>query len=256
MPRLTCLMAVYNAEKMLAESIESVLAQTHIDFDFLIFNDGSTDSSLSILQKYQKKDSRIHLFSEDYPFGIPYALNQLMQKVKSKYFLFQGASDVSDPKRFEKLYQKIQKTSLIALGSSIYLETLEHQKVLKRVSEYAKEVLKLSFTRPKEPSFYYLSGIYSKKIIEKKIEFDETIPAYYDLLFVALIQQHFPLRLSNVSEALYLKRLYPGCLEDLLAQKKLRVDFEQIENFFTLKLKGPYIQYILDSQVFQAIVPF
>ncbi len=258
MTKLTCLMAVYNAEKTLVQSIESILAQTHQDFCFLIFNDGSTDNSLSILQKYEKKDSRIKVFSEKYPFGIPYAYNQLMKKTKSKYFIFQGASDFSAPERFETLLKKIEKTSLVALGSSVVWDeqAIEGKKEIRKVSEYAKEVLKLSFSQPKRPSFYLLSGIFSKKIIEKNIEFDETIPAYYDILFLGLIQNHFPLRVSNLIKVLYGYHFLPGCMEDLLKQKKIRVDFEQIENFFLAKLAGPYSQFVIDSQAFQAIVPF
>ena len=52
-------MPVYNAEKYLAEAIESILNQTYRSFDFLIINDGSTDSSLEIIQDYAEKDTRI-----------------------------------------------------------------------------------------------------------------------------------------------------------------------------------------------------
>ena len=58
-PLVTVLMPVYNAEKYLAEAIESILNQTYRSFDFLIINDGSTDSSLEIIQDYAEKDTRI-----------------------------------------------------------------------------------------------------------------------------------------------------------------------------------------------------
>ena len=58
-------MSVYNGEKYLAESIESILAQTYKDFECIIVNNASTDGSLSIMQEYAKKDPRIRLASEE-----------------------------------------------------------------------------------------------------------------------------------------------------------------------------------------------
>ena len=57
-PILTVLMPVYNAEKFLDESIGSILNQTYSDFEFIILDDASTDSSLKIIKNYAKKDKR------------------------------------------------------------------------------------------------------------------------------------------------------------------------------------------------------
>ena len=59
MPLLTVLMPVYNAEKFLAESINSILSQTYSNFEFVILDDGSTDNSLKIIKAYAKEDKRI-----------------------------------------------------------------------------------------------------------------------------------------------------------------------------------------------------
>ena len=60
-PKVTVLMPVYNDENFLPESIESILGQTFTNFEFLIIDDGSTDNSLKIIKKYQKKDKRINI---------------------------------------------------------------------------------------------------------------------------------------------------------------------------------------------------
>jgi len=56
---VTVLMSVYNAKSYLADSIESILNQTYRDFEFIIIDDGSTDGSGAIIQKYAACDSRI-----------------------------------------------------------------------------------------------------------------------------------------------------------------------------------------------------
>ena len=60
-PSITVLMAVYNGERWLAESIQSVLEQTFTNFEFIIVNDGSNDCSLQIINQFSKKDSRIRV---------------------------------------------------------------------------------------------------------------------------------------------------------------------------------------------------
>ena len=55
MPLLTVLMPVYNADKFLDESINSILSQTYSDFEMLILDDASTDNSLKIIKAYAKK---------------------------------------------------------------------------------------------------------------------------------------------------------------------------------------------------------
>lgn len=71
---VTVIMPVYNAEKYLAEAIESILGQTYRDFEFIITNDGSTDNSLEIIKEYAMKDQRIRVVSRENK-GLVYTLN-------------------------------------------------------------------------------------------------------------------------------------------------------------------------------------
>ena len=63
-PTISVLMAVYNGELWLEESIRSVLEQTFSNFEFIIINDGSEDSSVEIIESFIKKDTRILLFNK------------------------------------------------------------------------------------------------------------------------------------------------------------------------------------------------
>jgi glycosyltransferase involved in cell wall biosynthesis len=58
-PKVSVLMPNYNCEKYLPEAIESILSQSFTDFEFIIIDDGSTDKSWEIIQKYAEKDERI-----------------------------------------------------------------------------------------------------------------------------------------------------------------------------------------------------
>lgn len=98
-PLISVIMPVYNAEKYVAQAIESILAQTVREFEFLILDDGSTDLSLNILQSYAAKDARIHLTSGSNQ-GVSRARNQMLAKAQGEFIAVMDADDVAYPKRF------------------------------------------------------------------------------------------------------------------------------------------------------------
>lgn len=93
-------MSVFNGERFLRESIESILNQTFEDFEFLIVNDGSTDASPDIIKEYAKKDPRIKPAHQE-NIGLTRSLNKGLKLAKGKYIARMDADDISDSKRLE-----------------------------------------------------------------------------------------------------------------------------------------------------------
>ncbi|MES2590487.1 MAG: glycosyltransferase family 2 protein [Bacteroidota bacterium] len=106
-PIVSVIMPVYNAEKYLAETINSILAQTFVDFEFLIIDDGSTDKSLQILNSYA--DSRIKVLKNDKNIGYVQTLNKLIDLSKGKYIARQDNDDISFPERLKKQVDFLNK---------------------------------------------------------------------------------------------------------------------------------------------------
>lgn len=100
-PIVSVLMPVYNAERYLAQAIESILSQSLPDFEFLIVNDGSTDRSLEILKQYAAKDSRIQLISRPNT-GYVVALNEMLDLAKGAFIARMDADDIALADRLEK----------------------------------------------------------------------------------------------------------------------------------------------------------
>lgn len=75
MPLVSVIMPVHNGEKYLAEAIDSILAQIFTDFELLIVDDGSQDSSAQIIRSYEKRDERIRFFQIEYNVGVGSAKN-------------------------------------------------------------------------------------------------------------------------------------------------------------------------------------
>ncbi len=107
-PLFTVLMPVYNAEKYVGQAIESVLKQTLAEFEFLIIDDGSTDGSLAIINKYAKKDQRIRVITRRNK-GVSTTLNQGLKETKTNIVVRMDADDISLPERFEKQYNFLIK---------------------------------------------------------------------------------------------------------------------------------------------------
>lgn len=118
---VSVVMAVYNGEKYLAQSIESILNQTFQDFEFIIIDDGSKDNSLRIIKEYQYKDCRVKIKKNKENIGLPASLNKGLKIAKGKYIARQDADDISLSNRLEVQYNYMEDNSDVdILGSDNY----------------------------------------------------------------------------------------------------------------------------------------
>ncbi|NJL30591.1 MAG: glycosyltransferase [Phycisphaerales bacterium] len=101
LPAISVLMPVYNAQRYVGAAVESILAQTFGDYEFIIVDDGSKDDSLSILQKYADKDKRIQILSRPNT-GIVGALNDGLALCRADWIARMDADDWAYPTRFER----------------------------------------------------------------------------------------------------------------------------------------------------------
>ncbi len=100
-PAISVAMSVYNGERFLPEAIESVLAQTWHDFEFLILDDGSRDSSLEIIRRHARADPRIRVIARENR-GLVASLNQLLSEARAPLVARMDADDICAPQRFER----------------------------------------------------------------------------------------------------------------------------------------------------------
>ena len=108
-PLVSVLMAVYNGEKYLLEAIESILNQTYTNFEFLIINDGSTDSTEEIILSYS--DQRIRYIKNEQNLKLIASLNKGLDLAKGKYIARMDADDISLPDRLEKQVNFLERNS-------------------------------------------------------------------------------------------------------------------------------------------------
>lgn len=116
-PLISVILPVYNAEKYLEESIDSILKQSYDHFELIIINDGSTDNSTSIIQKY--KDKRIRSEHLNKNSGLIHVLNFGLSLAKGEYVARMDADDICRPDRLAIQLQYIQKKNVDIVGSYI-----------------------------------------------------------------------------------------------------------------------------------------
>ena len=99
-PLVSVLFPVYNGAHYLEESIQSILNQTYYNFEIIIIDDGSTDDSSTIIQKFS--DPRIRFYYNQTNQGLAETLNRAINLSKGDYLARQDQDDISLPKRFER----------------------------------------------------------------------------------------------------------------------------------------------------------
>ncbi len=117
MPVVSVLMSVYNGQKFLDEAVQSVLNQSFTDFEFLIVDDGSTDTTINILEKYS--DPRIKIIKNETNLGLIASLNKLIKASNGKYLARLDSDDIAHPERFKLQVEAMEcDKNLVLLGSN------------------------------------------------------------------------------------------------------------------------------------------
>lgn len=114
-------MGAYNAALTLPEAIETIQAQTYSDWELIIFDDGSTDDTMSVAQRYAAEDDRIRVFSNGRNLGLAPTLNNCLAQSRGQILARMDADDHCDPQRFQKQLNFLDSNPEAALVGSAVL---------------------------------------------------------------------------------------------------------------------------------------
>jgi len=118
-PAISVVMGVYNGERFLAAAVDSILAQTYGDFEFIIVNDGSADRTPAILADYAAADSRVRLLHNEMNIGLSSSLNRGLDAAQGEFIARMDADDVSEPLRFERQVDYLRRhPDVVLLGTA------------------------------------------------------------------------------------------------------------------------------------------
>ena len=108
-PKLNIGIPVYNGEKFIRNCLNSILNQTFTDFEIILSDNASTDSTTSICKEYAKKDSRILFLKQKSTNKALWNFNFVLQEAKSEYFMWASADDIWHPEYIEKNLMFLEK---------------------------------------------------------------------------------------------------------------------------------------------------
>lgn len=130
MPKVSVLVPVYNVERYLRECLDSVIHQTLKDIEIICINDGSTDSSLNILEEYAAQDSRIRIINKENS-GYGASMNIGLDSATGEYIGIVESDDFAAPEIFEDLYNIARENDADVVKSDFYYYSTENNRTRK-----------------------------------------------------------------------------------------------------------------------------
>jgi len=200
-PKVTVLMPVYNSERYVSEAIESILNQTFKDFEFLIYNDGSTDRSDEVIRSFQ--DNRIIYISFPNNQGYLKLLNLGLENANSPFVARMDSDDIALPNRLEVQYNfLIEHPNIAVCGSWCkFIGNINH--VNKMPTSYLENRIGLFYGTP----ITHPTAMFNNKIFkENNFKYDEDFYTAEDYeLFWRISLQY---EIINIPEVLLNYRIH------------------------------------------------
>lgn len=100
--KVSIIMGIYNCADTLEKAIESILQQTYDDWELIMCDDGSMDSTYEIATRFSRQYENIITFQNEKNMGLNYTLNECLKKAKGEYIARMDGDDISLPTRLEK----------------------------------------------------------------------------------------------------------------------------------------------------------
>ena len=141
-PQISVVMPAYNAEKYLTEAIDSILSQTFSNFEFIIINDASTDSTKQIIEFYN--DPRIKLINNEQNKGVAKSLNIGISFARGKYIARMDSDDIAMPTRLQTQFDFMEKHPNIDICGS-WVQTFGAKTKIIRVPRKHVDIKDLNF---------------------------------------------------------------------------------------------------------------
>ncbi len=206
MPLVSVLMSVYENASTLRAALDSILAQSLADFEFIVIDDASTDNSKSIIQKY--RDSRIILIENERNLGLTAALNVGLQSAKGKYLARMDADDIALPTRLEKQVAYLERHPEVGiLGTAA--EVIDAAGEPQGISNRPQTGLAIRWMSLLANPFLHPTVMFRRELlVEHSLTYDERFSTAQDYDLWGRLLQHT--QGANLAEPLLQYRLSSG----------------------------------------------
>ena len=213
-------MPVYNAARYLAPAVESIQAQSFGDFEFIIIDDGSTDRSLEILNRFAKEDARIKIVSRPNT-GLVGALNDGLAVAQGEYLARMDADDCSTPGRLEQQLARMEsEPDCVALGGAAMFTDPEGRPLKIYAPHPDHSSIENELVAGNGGALIHASFLFRREALIRCGGYRENYNYLEDLdLFIRLLDFG---RLANLPDVLYHYRQHPLSINHVQGNRDLQ----------------------------------
>ncbi|MBR1865981.1 MAG: glycosyltransferase [Lachnospiraceae bacterium] len=183
--RISVIIPVYNVENYIEMCLESVIHQTYTNLQIILIDDGSSDRSGMICDRYQEKDPRIQVIHQ-INSGVSNARNKGLTLVKGSYVTFCDADDWIEPDMYEYLYGLLQQSECNIASCGARKESTESKVVVRsskdKVLHMNKKEAIAAFHLRKDMNEWIVTKLFEKSVISGLL-FDESLRVCEDYVF-------------------------------------------------------------------------
>lgn len=206
-PKISIGLPVYNAERFLRESLESILAQTFGDFELVISDNASTDSTHEICAEYARTDRRIRLHRNARNLGAADNFNRVFRLSRAEYFKWAAYDDVCSPRLLERCLEVLEIEPRIAL---CYPKTVLIDENGEEINKY-DDRLHIPYDRPHERLRHFFNkvnlanavfGVIRSSVLRDTMLLGKFFGADYVLLMEICLRGRF----HELQEHLFMRR--------------------------------------------------
>lgn len=193
---ISIIMPLYNAEKYLGETLQSILRQTYKEFELICINDASTDTTLEIVRRFQTADSRIRVLENREHSGAAVSRNRGIREARGKYITFLDGDDIFDEEMLKMAYKGAEKHDVdIMMYEYMHMPSncIYEKKYISRSDKFVERYCSVPFSTLEQDPIEYKSWtsspcnkLYKKSfILANHLEF-QTLPSFNDVYFVEM----------------------------------------------------------------------
>lgn len=139
MPKISIIVPVYNAEKVLSRCIKSILNQSFKDFELILINDGSSDRSIDILKKFEKLDERIRVIDNSNN-GVSETRNIGIKEAIGEYIQFIDSDDFIESNMLEETLNIMENKEADLVMTGFFLDIEEKNKIVTEIQTYENNI--------------------------------------------------------------------------------------------------------------------
>lgn len=181
-PRISVIVPIYNVEKYIRRSVDSILSQTFTDFELLLIDDGCTDKSGDICDEYAHKDNRVRVFHKTNG-GPSSARNIGLDNAMGKYICFCDADDWVEQTWLFNFFKRMHHNDMIITSFNVYKsEKKVESKLLCSLRD--KKLIIKELEHESVPGYLWCKCFRRSIIDTYKIRFNEAYPIWEDMDFI------------------------------------------------------------------------